>query len=247
MQNNMNMKLNHYMGVIACISLLLLGSCNSEYSASRNFDDIIFQIENDPQSYLLRLDTINMNCVKNKRDAVHFILAAITLSYTDNNYYPPKSVLERCIQIFKKEKMIQPYLETLYLLAETYKKENDITNEVHTIETAINIARQEYDQEWLFYLYSYLGEMYIRQFNTLNFIKYQTLANQCIKDVNFQDMSISTQIQVAKSFLYLDQYKVSYEKLNEIEKYLGKKNIFLSEIKRLQELPYTKCNIGMLA
>lgn len=80
------MKLNHYMGVIACISLLLLGSCNSEYSASRNFDDIIFQIENDPQSYLLRLDTINMNCVKNKRDAVHFILAAITLSYTDNNY-----------------------------------------------------------------------------------------------------------------------------------------------------------------
>ena len=116
------MKLNHYMGVIACISLLLLGSCNSEYSESRNFDDIIFQIENDPQSYLLKLDTINMNCVKNKRDAVHFILAAITLSYTDNNYYPPKSVLERCIQIFKKEKMIQPYLETLYLLAETYKK-----------------------------------------------------------------------------------------------------------------------------
>lgn len=204
MQNNMNMKLNHYMGVIACISLLLLGSCNSGYSESRNFDDIIFQIENDPQSYLLRLDTINMNCVKNKRDAVHFILAAITLSYTDNNYYPPKSVLERCIQIFKKEKMIQPYLETLYLLAKTYKKENDITKEVHTIETAINIARQEYDQEWLFYLYSYLGEMYIRQFNTLNFIKYQTLANQCIKDVNFQDMSISTQIQVAKSFLYLN-------------------------------------------
>lgn len=80
MQNNMNMKLNHYMGVIACISLLLLGSCNSEYSESRNFDDIIFQIENDPQSYLLKLDTINMNCVKNKRDAVHFILAAITLS-----------------------------------------------------------------------------------------------------------------------------------------------------------------------
>ena len=240
MQNNMNMKLNHYMGVIACISLLLLGSCNSGYSESRNFDDIIFQIENDPQSYLLRLDTINMNCVKNKRDAVHFILAAITLSYTDNNYYPPKSVLERCIQIFKKEKMIQPYLETLYLLAKTYKKENDITKEVHTIETAINIARQEYDQEWLFYLYSYLGEMYIRQFNTLNFIKYQTLANQCIKDVYFQDMSISTQIQVAKSFLYLNRYKVSYEKLNEIEKHLGKKNIFLSEIKRLQGIALYK-------
>lgn len=91
-----------------------------------------------------------------------------------------------------------------------------------------------------FYLYSYLGEMYIRQFNTLNFIKYQTLANQCIKDVNFQDMSISTQIQVAKSFLYLDQYKVSYEKFNEIEKHLGKKNIFLSEIKRLQGIALYK-------
>lgn len=240
MQNNMNMKLNHYIGVIACISLLLLGSCNSGYSESKNFDDIIFLIENDPQSYLLKLDTINMNCVNNKRDAVHFILAAITLSYTDNNYYPSKSVLERCIQIFEKEKMIQPYLETLYLLAETYRKENDITKEVHTIETAINIARQEYDQEWLFYLYSYLGEMYIRQFNTLNFIKYQTLANQCIKDVNTQDMSISTQIQVAKSFLYLEQYKVSYEKLNEIENHIGKKNIFLGEIKRLQGIALYK-------
>ena len=53
-------------------------------------------------------------------------------------------------------------------------------------------------------------------------------------------MSISTQIQVAKSFLYLDQYKVSYEKLNEIEKYLGKKNIFLSEIKRLQGIALYK-------
>ena len=57
------MKLNHYIGVIACISLLLLGSCNSGYSESKNFDDIIFLIENDPQSYLLKLDTINMNCV----------------------------------------------------------------------------------------------------------------------------------------------------------------------------------------
>lgn len=142
--------------------------------------------------------------------------------------------------------MIQPYLETLYLLAKTYKKENDITKEVHTIETAINIARQEYDQEWLFYLYSYLGEMYIRQFNTLNFIKYQTLANQCIKDVNFQDMSISTQIQVAKSFLYLNRYKVSYEKLNEIEKHLGKKNIFLSEIKRLQNCLIQNAALGCL-
>ena len=74
----------------------------------------------------------------------------------------------------------------------------------------------------------------------MNFIKYQTLANQCIKDVNFQDMSISTQIQVAKSFLYLDRYKVSYEKLNEIEKHLGKKNIFLSEIKRLQGIALYK-------
>lgn len=104
MQNNMNMKLNHYMGVIACISLLLLGSCNSEYSESRNFDDIIFQIENDPQSYLLKLDTINMNCVKNKRDAVHFILAAITLSYTDNNYYPPRVCWKGAFRFLRKKK-----------------------------------------------------------------------------------------------------------------------------------------------
>lgn len=34
----------------------------------------------------------------------------------------------------------------------------------------------------------------------LKFIKYQTLANQCIEDIAFRDMDISTQVQMAKAF-----------------------------------------------
>lgn len=49
--------------------------------------------------------------------------------------------------------------------------------------------------------------MYIHKYNMLKFIKYQTLANQCIKDIAFRDMDISTQVQMAKSFLYIGNHK----------------------------------------
>ena len=39
------------------------------------------------------------------------------------------------------------------------------------------------DKEWLCCLYGYLGDMYIHKYNMLKFINYQTLANQCIKDI----------------------------------------------------------------
>lgn len=66
------------------------------------------------------------------------------------------------------------------------------------------------------------------------FIKYQTLANQCIEDIAFHDMNISTQINVAKNFLHIEQYKKSYELLHSIENSIGKNNIHNNEIKRLQ-------------
>ena len=74
----------------------------------------------------------------------------------------------------------------------------------------------------------------------LKFIKYQTLANQCIKDIAFRDMDISTQVQTAKSFLYIGNHKKSYELLNLIESSIDKNNIYYNEIKCLQGITLFK-------
>lgn len=143
--------------------------------------------------------------------------------------------------------MSQQQLEAQYLLAGIYRNEKDLTNEIYTIEEAINTASRIDDKEWLFYLYSYLGDIYIKKYNTLKFIKYQTLANQCIKDIDYRNMSISTKVLAAKNLLYTEQYQSSYDKLKEIESSISKNNTYYNEIKRLQELPYIKCTNGILA
>lgn len=123
-----------------------------------------------------------------------------------------------------------------------YRKEKDLTNEVHVIEEAIYLANQEDDKEWLFYLYSYLGDMYINQFNMFQFVKYLTLANQCIKNVPLADMSISTKIQLAKNLLYTGNYNESYEILEELEYNVGKNNTYYNDIKRLLGVVLYKMN-----
>lgn len=81
--------------------------------------------------------------------------------------------------------------------------------------------------------------MYIRKYNMLKFIKYQTLANQCIEDIAFRDMDISTQVQTGK-FLYIGNHKKSYELLNLIESSIDKNNIYYNEIKCLQGITLFK-------
>ena len=224
------------------IFLLLcsLYSCKHKQMTENSFDDKIILIENNPKLYLSKLDTTKQNHINNSREATDFLLSALTLNYINNDCYPPKELLLKSIQIFKKEKLAQQQLEAQYLLAGIYRNEKDLTNEVHTIEDAINTASQIDDKEWLFYLYSYLGDMYIKKYNTLKFIKYQTLANQCTKDIDYRDMSISTKILAAKNLLYTEQYQSSYDKLKDIESEINKNNTYYNEIKRLQGIALYK-------
>lgn len=116
--------------------------------------------------------------------------------------------------------------------------------EVQAIEKAIDIASQIEDKEWLCCLYGYLGDMYIRKYNMLKFIKYQTLANQCIEDIAFRDMDISTQVQMAKSFLYIGNHKKAYELLNLIEISIDKTIFIIMKSNAYKVLRYIRLNNG---
>lgn len=215
------------------IFLLACISCQQKVKKENHFNDKIFLLENNPQLYLSKLDTSKINNIRNEKEATNFLLTSLAMNYI-NDSYPKKNLLLKSIQIFQQRKLIHQQLKSLLLLAKIYKQEDNLNKEVEIIKEAINIAEKEDEKEQLYYLYSYLGEMYIREYNMMNFIKYQTLANQYIKDFPFQEMNISTQIQVAKSFLYIEQYKKSYELLDSIEISISKNNIHYNEIKRLQ-------------
>ena len=238
-KTNYDMKLKIYL-LLLPISILL--SCNRGHLSTYNFDEKILFIENDPHLYLSRIDTTGFPQIKNGKEATDFILSALTLNYMNNDCYPSKEQLQTSIRIFKAEKLAQQQLEAQYLLAGVYRKEKDLSLEVDVIEEAIELANQEGDKEWLFYLYSYLGDMYINQFNMFQFVKYLTLANQCIKDIAPADMSISTKIQLAKKLLYTEHYHDSYEILKDLENDVSRNNTYYNDIKRLLGVALYKMN-----
>lgn len=234
--------MNNRIYLIIIVIIALIFSCKDEQSSINTFDDKVLFIENDPHSYLSRIDTTGFPQIRNGKEATDFILSALTLNYISDDCYPSKEQLQKSIRIFKAEKLVQQQLEAQYLLAGVYKKEKDLTNEVHVIEEAIDLANHEGDNEWLFYLYSYLGDMYINQFNMFQFVKYLTLANQCIKDVALADMSLSAKIRFAKNLLYTEHYHESYEILKELEYNVGKNNTYYNDIKRLLGVVLYKMN-----
>lgn len=234
--------MNNRIYLIIVVIITLIFSCKDEQSSINTFDNKVLFIENDPHSYLSRIDTTGFFQIRNGKEATDFILSALTLNYINDNCYPSKEDLQKSIRIFKAEKLVQQQLEAQYLLAGVYKKEKDLTNEVHVIEEAIDLANHEGDNEWLFYLYSYLGDMYINQFNMFQFVKYLTLANQCIKDVALADMSLSAKIRFAKNLLYTEDYYESYEILKELEYNVGKNNTYYNDIKRLLGIVLYKMN-----
>lgn len=215
-------------------SLVCVSSCKQRSTEDTLFDEGITLLENNPKLYQSKLNTTNLSEITNEEEATNFLLVALTQNYIDQSRYPQKAILLKSISIFTENNKVQQQLEALFLLAGIYKSEKDLNNEVKTIEDAITIAKQENDEIWLFHLYSYLGDMYISKYNKLKFIKYQTLANQCIKHVESREMSISTQIQVAKSLLHIGQYEKAYALLQALDSSIDKNNTYYNDDRRLQ-------------
>lgn len=230
---------NQSICLLSIIILLIQVSCQENKNRDDSFNDKISLLESNPKLYLSKPDSIQITDPKNEKEATHLLLVSLANNYV-NSYYPPKVLLQKIIYIFSENKQVQKQLESLLFLARIYKQEDNLNQEVQTIKEAIRIASEIEDKEWLCCLYSYLGNMYIRKYNMLKFIKYQTLANQYVKDISFQDMDISTQVQMAKSFLYIGNYKKSYELLILIENSISKNSIYYNEMKCLQGITLFK-------
>lgn len=232
--------MNHSIITFAVMLSLVCFSCRKNTPEQELFNEKITSLENNPHLYLSKIDSTRYKDINNVETATEFLLAYLTKNYIDVTCYPPKPLLLESIRIFKKNHLNQQQLEALFLLAGIYRRENDLNNELKTIEQSIEIAQQEDDKEWLFHLYSYLGDMYLRKYNMVKYIRYQTIANQCIKDIPYQEMSIATLIQVAKSQLYINQYEKSYRLLQTIENTIDKNSIYYAQVYSLQGIALYK-------
>lgn len=211
------------------ISILIVSCTRTDMP----FRDTIEKIEANPEAYLEKADTQRVADIVSEKDATIFLLLAWAKRFANRNYYPEKEKLQKSIRVFEKKGKVRPHLAALYLLAQTCKKEKKLTDEIATVEKAIALAQKGNDKEWLFYLYSHLGDMYIRKYNMLKFVKYQTLANQCVKDLDVSNMNIHARIQIAKSFLYVEQYAKANALLQAAEKEIDKRHACYSDCKRL--------------
>ncbi|EJW91121.1 hypothetical protein EVA_20775, partial [gut metagenome] len=115
-------------------------SCHHKLIPENTFEDKILLIKNNPKLYLSQIDTTKQNYINNSKEATSFLLYSLTLNYINNDYYPQKEQLLKSIHFFKKENLIQQQLEAQYILAKIYRNEKNLTNEVYTIEEAINTA-----------------------------------------------------------------------------------------------------------
>ena len=74
-------------GFIFLHTLLMctLYSCKSDNTANTAFDDKIILIENNPQQYLARIDTIRPNSVNDEKEATDFLLYSLAHNYINRN------------------------------------------------------------------------------------------------------------------------------------------------------------------
>lgn len=223
--------------ILLPIVLLSICSCK-QYKDDSSFNEKIVILENHPEVILTRLDTGNITKITNEREATSYLLQTLARSHTIKGYHPNKKDLMQCDRIFKTHHKAQQRLETLYLIAHICRKEKDIQSEITTIKQAIKLAQNVDDNVWLFYLYSYLGDMYFRKYDILKFVKYQGMAKLCLKDIPTKELNTNTLTLLGKSYLYTDQLAKAEQLLSELADKIDNRHIRYSDITRLLGVTY---------
>lgn len=92
---------------LVIIILLVQTSCQQNNNEEDLFNNKITLLENNPQLYLSKVDSIQVTNLNDEKEATHFLLVSLANHYI-NNYYPHKELLQKSIHIFTKKKLIQP-------------------------------------------------------------------------------------------------------------------------------------------
>lgn len=191
------------------VALLFVGiGCDRRpFKGDPAFDDKVLILENNPELLLVRMtkDSLADHPITDEASATDFLVRTLAQVYTVYGTVPDRERLEQCLAIFRSARKAQQQLETLYLLADIHRRNNDLRGELDIIQRSIDLAEAVNDPVWLFYLYSYLGDMYRREGDLVRFARYQETAKGYIASVPEVELDPHTRMLLARSELYTGQ------------------------------------------
>ena len=79
---------------LVIIILLVQTSCQQNNNEEDLFNNKITLLENNPQLYLSKVDSIQVTNLNDEKEATHFLLVSLANHYI-NNYYPHKELLQK--------------------------------------------------------------------------------------------------------------------------------------------------------
>lgn len=214
---------------ILCFLHIFLFSCQNKKDGEEYFLQQQEILENSPESILSQTDTTTLTApITNKEKAISYLINTLALYYTNTNVEPDQQKLSECCSIFEKTGFQQPLLESLYLMAVTTPDRN---KQIAYIEKALKIATEEDDKEWLFYIYYHLGEVYLQNYDFLEFVRCKAQANRYVEELDFNNLSLRSKILVGKNYLHnnnLDKALTIFENLD-----VKETNRLYADVKRL--------------
>lgn len=218
---------------ILCIFLF---SCTEK---DKSFSDKITILENNPKHFLSQLDTLKTHNIRNEEQATIFLLKELAQYELKENKYLNREKLINCINIFYQKKANDKLLYSFILLANSYEKENNLEKELESINKAIDIAITQENSYWLLFLYNQLSNMYIKQYDFIEFAKCQSIAKRYIDKLNFSSINIKDKILIGKIYIYNNHVDKAIQLLQSVEQDIQKTNYQYPTLKRLLGIAYS--------
>lgn len=222
--------------LIYILCIVVIFSCTEkDYS----FNDKITILENNPEQLLSQLESLKTSEIRSEKEATVFLLKSLAEYKLGKNKNLDKKRLRTCISIFQHNGAQDKLLYSITLLADIYKIENNIKKEVEGIKNAIDIATTQNDNYWLFYLYNRLSDMYLKQYDFIEFAKYQSIASRYIKELDNPYNNMDIRILIAKNYIYTNHIDKAIQMLESIEKDIKETNPYYPDFRRVFGIAYS--------
>lgn len=209
------------------MALLVFSSCEKDPKGVFTFEDTVEYMESDPRQFLQKLDSSSADeHLDDEDDATVFLLKAMCSNYINETVFPSVSEMEDCVSLLSSTDDVYKYLEGLLFLARTYHNSKDSALEVSTVDKALDFARKHNNKKWIFYLYTYLSELYLKNVDLIRFAEYQSMAKPYYKNLVLKETDIYTKQAIGKSYIYNRRYDDAAAIFSEVSQAIGEKHAY---------------------
>lgn len=223
--------------------IMILLSCKEDPVEVLTFEDTVEYVETDPRLFLSKLDTLSSgHKLSNENDATLFLLNSMCKNYIDEKVFPPLDNIEKCVSYISVSKDVRKQLESLLFLARAYHNNNDAEKEISTVNKALDIAKKHKDNKWIFYLYTYLSEIYLKNVDLIRFAESQSMAKTYYKEEELKQTDIYTKLAIGKTYIYNHKYDKAIDVFRNISHTIGDRHAYYGYNQFLYGLAYFKNN-----